>query len=233
MSLPRRSSRGESRLRRWGGDPFHHGLPIAALALLSAAAPLPAAQPAYAGPWDPATEAAAEAAAARLGPRRGLDVQRHVLEIHGQAAAVAGAQGAVKATVQELRQAMQALGARESALEVTVSLPADVLFDFDKSDIRPDAAAALARLATVIRAYPAGRAEIQGHTDAKGNAAYNQRLSERRAEAVKRWLVEREKIAAEQLATRGFGKSRPVADNATDTGRQKNRRVEVVVQKGR
>ncbi|HEV3456967.1 MAG TPA: OmpA family protein, partial [Thermoanaerobaculia bacterium] len=126
-----------------------------------------------------------------------------------------------------------ALGATESALEVTVSLPADVLFDFDKAEIRPDAAAALARLATVIRAYPAGRAEIQGHTDAKGNAAYNQALSERRAEAVKRWLVEREKIAADHLATHGFGKSRPVADNGTEAGRQKNRRVEVVVQKGR
>jgi outer membrane protein OmpA-like peptidoglycan-associated protein len=232
MPLLRRSARGESRPRRSRGDPFHHGLSIAALALL-AAAPLPAGQPDYAGPWDPATEAAAEAAATRLGPRRALDLQRQVLEIRGQATAVAGAQGAITATVQELRQAMQALGARESALEVTVSLPADVLFDFDKSDIRPDAAAALARLATVIRAYPAGRAEIQGHTDAKGDAAYNQRLSERRAEAVKRWLVEREKITADHLATRGFGKGRPVADNATDAGRQKNRRVEVVVQKGR
>jgi len=206
---------------------------VAALLVLLGSAPLRAGeQPAYPGPWEPATQAAAEAAVARLGTHRALDVERHVLEIQRSEQGVAGARAGITATVQELHQAMQALGARESALEVTVSLPADVLFDFDKAEIRPDAAAALARLATVIRAYPAGRAEIQGHTDAKGNAAYNQLLSERRAEAVKRWLVEREKVAADHLATRGFGKSRPVADNGTEAGRQKNRRVEVVVQKG-
>jgi len=206
---------------------------LAAALLVLGSAPLRASeQPAYPGPWEPATQAAAEAAVARLGTHRALDVERHVLEIQRSEQCVAGARSGITATVQELHQAMQALGARESALEVTVSLPADVLFDFDKAEIRPDAAAALAQLATVIRGYPAGRAEIQGHTDAKGNAAYNQLLSQRRAEAVKHWLVEREKIAAGHLATRGFGKSRPVADNDTEAGRQKNRRVEVVIQKG-
>jgi outer membrane protein OmpA-like peptidoglycan-associated protein len=208
-------------------------LRLGAALLVLGSAPLRAAEPpAYPGPWEAATQAAAEAAVARLGTHRGLDVERQVLEIQRSEQGVAGARGGITATVQELHQAIQALGARESALEVTVSLPADVLFDFDKATIRPDAATALARLATVIRGYPAGRAEIQGHTDAKGNAAYNQRLSERRAEAVKRWLVEREKIAAGHLATRGFGKSRPVADNDTEARRQKNRRVEVVVHKG-
>ena len=208
-------------------------LRLGAALLALGSAPLRAAEPpAYPGPWEAATQAAAEAAAARLGTHRGLDVERHVLEIQRSEQGVAGARGGITATVQELHQAIQALGAKESALEVTVSLPADVLFDFDQAVIRPDAATALAGLATVIRGYPAGRAEIQGHTDAKGNAAYNQRLSERRAEAVKRWLVEREKIAAGQLATRGFGKNRPVADNDTEAGRQKNRRVEVVVHKG-
>lgn len=207
-------------------------LRLGAAMLVLGSAPLRAAeQPAYTGPWEAATQAAAEAAVARLGTHRALEVERHVLDIQRSEQGVAGARSGITATVQELRQAIQALGARESALEVTVSLPADVLFDFDQAEIRPDAATALARLATVIRGYPAGRAEIQGHTDAKGNAAYNQRLSERRAEAVKRWLVEREKIAAGRLATRGFGKSRPVADNDTEGGRQKNRRVEVVIHK--
>jgi outer membrane protein OmpA-like peptidoglycan-associated protein len=220
---------------------------VAALLLLGSAPLRASEQPAYPGPWEAATQAAAEAAVARLGTHRALDVERQVLDIQrfeqgiagarggiaGARGGIAGARGGIAATVQELHQAMQALGARESALEVTVSLPADVLFDFDKAAIRPDAAAALAQLATVIRGYPAGRAEIQGHTDAKGNAAYNQRLSQRRAEAVKHWLVAREKIAADHLATRGFGKNRPVADNDTEAGRQKNRRVEVVIQKGR
>jgi len=206
---------------------------VTALLLLLSAPLYARDQPTYPGPWEPATEAAAEAAVSRLGARRTLDIKPEVLAIRGIEEGITGARGGIVATVQEVHQAMQALGATESALEVTVNLPADVLFDFDKAEIRPDAAAALARLATVIRGYPTGRVEIQGHTDAKGNTAYNQALSERRAEAVKRWLVEREKIAADHLATRGFGKSRPVADNNTEAGRQKNRRVEVVIQKGR
>jgi outer membrane protein OmpA-like peptidoglycan-associated protein len=205
---------------------------LAGVVLVLAALPALAAETPYAGgPWDPATEAAAEAAVARLGARRALDLRPVVLAIRGLAGGVAGAGRAIVATVQEVRQAMRALGAEETAVEVRVDLPADVLFDFDKADVRSDAAQALARLATLIRGYPAGRVDIEGHTDAKGDDAYNRRLSERRAESVKRWLVEREAIAAERLATRGAGESRPVADNATDAGRQKNRRVEVVIQK--
>jgi len=205
-------------------------LAVALLAL--AALPAIADEPPYAaGPWDPATEAAAEAAVARLGPHRVLDIRPSVLQIQGLTVGVGGASQGIVATVQEVHQAMQALGATESAVEVKVDLPADVLFDFDKADVRQDAAQALGHLATVIRGYPNGRVDIEGHTDAKGSAAYNQKLSERRAESVKRWLVEREGIAADRLTIRGAGASRPVADNTTDAGRQKNRRVEGVIQK--
>jgi outer membrane protein OmpA-like peptidoglycan-associated protein len=204
---------------------------LAGALLVLASLPLRAAEPSYTDPWDPATEAAAEAAVARLGARPALDIQPVVLQIAGLAGGIGGASRGIVATVQEVRQAMQALGAQESDLEVKVDLPADVLFDFDKADIRADAADALGRLATVIRGYPNGKVDIEGHTDSKGDDAYNQRLSERRAEAVKRWLVDKESIAADRLATRGAGESRPVADNSTDAGRQKNRRVEVVVHK--
>jgi outer membrane protein OmpA-like peptidoglycan-associated protein len=203
-----------------------------ALLVLACASAL-AAEPPYAGPWDPATEAAAEAAVARMGAVRALEIRPQVLKIVGLAVGISGSGSGIVATVQEVHQAMQALGATESALEVKVELPADVLFDFDKADVRPDAAQALGRLATVIRGYPTGRVAIEGHTDAKGNDAYNQKLSERRAESVKSWLVDREKIAADRITTRGAGKSRPVADNSTEAGRQKNRRVEVVIQKSR
>src|SRR4051794_20930328 len=206
-----------------------------AIALLALAAlPALAGEPPYAaGPWDPATEAAAEAAAARLGPQRTLAIQPSVLQIQGLSMGIGGASQGIVATVQEVHQAMQALGATESALEVKVELPADVLFDFDKADVRSDGAQALGHLATVIRGYPNGRVDIEGHTDAKGSAAYNQKLSERRAESVKRWLVEREGIPADRLTTHGAGASRRVADNAPDAGGQKNRRVEVVIQKSR
>jgi outer membrane protein OmpA-like peptidoglycan-associated protein len=199
--------------------------------LLGLPAAVLAEGPPYADPWDPGTEAAAEAAVARLGAKRALALVPSVLQIRGLEGGIAGQGSGIVATVQEVRQAMQSLGAQETALEVRVALPADVLFDFDKADIRSDAAQALAQLATLIRAYPSGRAELEGHTDSKGNDAYNQRLSQRRAESVKRWLVEREEIAADRLSTRGAGESRPVASNDDEAGRQRNRRVEVVIHK--
>jgi outer membrane protein OmpA-like peptidoglycan-associated protein len=183
-----------------------------------------AADPPYADAWDPAAQAAAEAAIAKLGTKRALDVVPSVLEIRGL-------QSGIVSTVQEVRQAMQDLGATETDLEVRVELPADVLFDFDKADIRSDAASALAQLATLIRAYPSGSATLEGHTDSKGDDAYNQRLSEQRAGSVKRWLVERERIDAGRLTSRGWGERKPVAGNEDDAGRQRNRRVEVVIRK--
>ena len=201
------------------------------LALLAWPAVAHAEEPPYADPWSPATEAAAEAAVARLGAKRALLLVPTVLQIHGLEGGIAGQGSGIVATVQEVRQAMQSLGARETDLEVRVALPADVLFDFDKADIRADAAQALKQLATLIRAYPAGRVELEGHTDSKGDDAYNQRLSQRRAESVKQWLVRNEAIAADRLSTRGAGESRPVASNDDESGRQRNRRVEVVIHK--
>lgn len=195
------------------------------------ALPAFAAAPPWADPWDAAAESAAEAAVARLGAKRAIDIRPSVLQIRGLEGGVAGSGSRIVATVQEVRQAMRSLNAKETDLEVRVDLPADVLFDFDKAEIRPDASQALSQLATVIRAWPSGSVQLDGHTDAKGDDAYNQRLSENRAEAVRRWLVEREGIEGGRLATRGWGEKRPVASNDDDAGRQRNRRVEVVIRK--
>ena len=204
----------------------------AGLAALLGAAAAGAQDVPYPGPWHPTTEAAARAAVARLGPNRGAQrIIPVVLNVVGIQRGVAGAGRGVVATVQETRRAMQALGARETGLEVVVELPADVLFDFDKAEIRADAAGALGQLATVLRGFPNGTARLEGHTDAKGDDAYNQRLSERRAAAVKTWLVEREGLDAGRLTTRGLGESQPVASNDDDAGRQKNRRVSVIIKK--
>lgn len=205
-----------------------------ALAILPALLPgaARAAEPPYPDPWHPTAEAAAEAAVSRLGAGRAVGIRPSVLEIRGVATGIVGSGSRqILASVQEVRQAMRSLGATETDLEVRVELPADVLFDFDKADLRPDATQALTHLATLIRGYPTGRVELEGHTDSKGDDAYNQRLSQRRAEAVERWLVEREGIEGARLATRGWGEKRPVASNDDDAGRQKNRRVEVVIQK--
>ena len=181
---------------------------------------------AFSDPWAADTESAAENAVARLGAKRALDIHPTVLNIVGLQAQ------ALVADVQQLKQAMNALKAEETATEITIELPADVLFDFDKADIRTDAAQALAHLATIIRANPKGRARLEGHTDSVGNEKYNQALSERRAESVKAWLIKNESLDGSKLITRGWGKTKPIAPNDTDANRQKNRRLEAIVEKG-
>ncbi|HEV8629020.1 MAG TPA: OmpA family protein [Thermoanaerobaculia bacterium] len=198
-----------------------------ALALATAAG---AEEVSYRDAWDPATEAAAQAAVARLGSKPALAIIAAVRNIQGLSRGMQSAGTGIVATVQQLEQAKRDLNAQETALEVKVDLPADVLFDFDKADIRPDAADALGKLATIIGAYPHGKVELEGHTDAKGDDAYNQKLSERRAQSVARWLAEHG-VDAGRMTTRGWGESKPVADNTTDAGRQKNRRVQAIIHK--
>jgi outer membrane protein OmpA-like peptidoglycan-associated protein len=113
-------------------------------------------------------------------------------------------------------------------------LSGDILFDFDKTDIRPAAQPALKQAAEVISKGARGTVVIEGHTDSKGTPAYNQRLSERRAQSVQKWLVEREGLRSIGFTPKGFGATRPVAPNTKPdgsddpAGRQKNRRVEIV-----
>jgi outer membrane protein OmpA-like peptidoglycan-associated protein len=103
-----------------------------------------------------------------------------------------------------------------------------VLFDFDKATLKPESDPVLDRVRGVMAKTPALRLEVQGHTDNVGSDAYNQTLSEARAAAVAAWLTQHG-IAADRLTSKGYGKTRPVADNATDEGRAKNRRVEVAI----
>src|SRR3954453_19061985 len=144
-------------------------LSLASATALALAAGLAAAEPL---PWvdsdDPAAVAAAEGAVARLGPERALALRPTVLAIPALALGTKAGSTGIVASVQQLQQAKRDLGAQETALEVRVELPADVLFDFDRPEIRLDAAAALANLATIIAAYPQGSVELGGHTDAKG-----------------------------------------------------------------
>lgn len=103
-----------------------------------------------------------------------------------------------------------------------------VQFPFDSSNVAPEYNAEIADFAEYMKQNPNQTAIINGHTDSTGNPAYNQQLSERRATAVKNKIVE-EGISAERLEAKGYGETRPIADNATKEGRQKNRRVEAEV----
>ena len=113
-----------------------------------------------------------------------------------------------------------------------ITLNDRVLFDFDKSDIRPDAAGLLDTLASALAQVKTRGMEVRGHTDSKGTDAYNQTLSERRAAAVVTALQQRG--AGQQATSRGYGEAEPVAPNELDgqdnpSGRQQNRRVEIFV----
>jgi len=104
----------------------------------------------------------------------------------------------------------------------------DVLFDTGKSDLRPEAREALAKLTGIVLNYPSLKLTIEGHTDSTGSDELNQKLSEQRAEAVRGYLTG-QGLSQESVTAKGFGKAMPVADNSTSAGRQKNRRVEIVV----
>jgi outer membrane protein OmpA-like peptidoglycan-associated protein len=128
------------------------------------------------------------------------------------------------------------LQVKETETEVRIELAADVLFDFDRATLQPKAEETLDKAAAFIRQRAAGAVRVEGHTDAKGDDAYNQRLSERRADAVRQWFA-RKGLGGLQFVSKGFGETRPVAPNTkTDgsddpEGRQKNRRVEIVISK--
>ncbi len=104
-----------------------------------------------------------------------------------------------------------------------------VHFDFDKSAIRPDAVPILNEAAETLKGEGGVAVIVEGHTDSVGTDAYNQKLSHRRADAVRQYLV-KHGIAANRVTTEGFGESRPVASNDTADGRAQNRRVELHVE---
>jgi OOP family OmpA-OmpF porin len=109
-----------------------------------------------------------------------------------------------------------------------VTLAADVLFDFDKSVLKAEGKAKLDDLATKVRGINLEVVIAIGHTDSIGSDAYNQRLSVRRAESVKSYLVSKG-VEPNRIYTEGKGEKQPVASNKTKDGRQKNRRVEIEV----
>lgn len=111
-----------------------------------------------------------------------------------------------------------------------VRVELDVKFDFDKADVKQDSYSDIENLAEFMKQFPQTATTVEGHTDSVGNAAYNQKLSERRAGAVRDTLVNKFGVEANRVNAVGYGKARPVADNATSEGRAINRRVEASVE---
>ena len=165
-----------------------------------------------------------------LGPDRGaIKFDSKMLKILGIATGI-------EANSQKIKSALQDLGAKETETEVQIELAGDILFDFDKWNIREDAEESLRKVADIIKAYKKP-VEISGHTDSMGADEYNLTLSKKRADAVKQWLATHAGIDAQTITTVGKGESEPAAPNTNPDGsdnpqgRQKNRRVEILIKK--
>jgi len=126
-----------------------------------------------------------------------------------------------------LNQLNQVLETKDTDRGLVVSMP-DVLFDSGQYTLKPAARERLARVAGIVTAYPELMFEIEGHTDSTGSDDYNQLLSEKRAATVRDYMVNAG-VSINSVVARGFGSTRPVAENATAAGRKLNRRVEMIV----
>jgi outer membrane protein OmpA-like peptidoglycan-associated protein len=114
----------------------------------------------------------------------------------------------------------------------TITLSGDALFDFDKSNLRPDAVEALDTIVQKYKGASLKAMNIVGHTDSKGSDAYNQALSERRAASVREYLAS-QGLDGSKISTAGRGEADPVASNDTADGRQQNRRVHITAELAR
>lgn len=116
---------------------------------------------------------------------------------------------------------------QQTSRGLVISL-SDILFDLNKATLKSGAEQNIRRIAAVLQQYPNHQISVEGHTDSLGTAAYNQRLSEERAAAVRTALIAGG-VDPNRITSKGFGETQPVADNGTPAGRQRNRRVEIVV----
>ena len=113
----------------------------------------------------------------------------------------------------------------ERAADGTTAILQNIFFDVDKYDLKEKSVTELQKILRFLKENPSVKVEISGHTDNSGSAAYNIQLSEKRAQSVNNYLIAHG-IGAERLLTKGYGSDQPIADNSTDGGRQKNRRIE-------
>ncbi len=197
--------------------------------------------PIYSGPDDPGVVAAAQKAVAKgqygaetLEQSLPLSLSAAEVELLGIPQGSTGGESlGLKGSSAGIEGILKELGAKKVGQKVQISLSGDVLFDFDKWNIRPEAEDTLAKVAKAIRGMKVKHVLIEGHTDSKGSDEYNLRLSQLRAASVKSWLVQNGGISSSLIETKGYGELRPVAPNTNPDGsdnpqgRAKNRRVEI------
>ena len=137
----------------------------------------------------------------------------------------------------DLQKAQKEFQAQQSGRSLSMNLSGDVLFDYDKTVLKPEAEQALKKVAVVLSQFPESNVTVEGYTDSKGTKATNMQLSRERAQAVKDWLVKNGGVAAPNITTKGFGEQYPIAANKNadgsdnPLGRALNRRVSIIVEK--
>jgi outer membrane protein OmpA-like peptidoglycan-associated protein len=184
-----------------------------------------------------AAQQAAGAQADAERDRNNAQQQQHAAEVDSDRnrAAAASSDAQLQQAVRDreelrarlLQQFSMILETRDTARGLVVNM-SDVLFDSGKFTLRPLAREKLAKISGIVLAYPSLKLAVEGNTDSVGTEAFNQELSEHRAEGVRSYLTQQGVPESSTTAT-GFGKTRPIASNDTSKGRQQNRRVELVV----
>jgi outer membrane protein OmpA-like peptidoglycan-associated protein len=172
-------------------------------------------------------ELAAQKAAAESERARQLKMEAEAARQEAEAARRKAEQERAALRNQLREQLNRVMATRESARGLIVDI-GDVNFDTGKFALKPEAREKLARVSGILIATPGLKVAVEGHTDSVGSDEFNQRLSEQRADSVRQYLIA-SGFPAELITAAGFGKTRPVADNATAEGRQRNRRVELIV----
>jgi len=146
--------------------------------------------------------------------------------VGGVAGAIIGSQ--MDKQAKELEQTVNGAKVERVGEGIQVTFESGLLYDFDSDVVRPEARTNLHELAASLEKYPGSDLLILGHTDQLGSVAYNQGLSERRANSAATYLMS-QGVSGTRIGTRGLGETEPVASNETEAGRQANRRVEVSI----
>lgn len=130
----------------------------------------------------------------------------------------------------EMREALRdsGVGVRREGNDLRLIMPGDITFDTNSTEIKPQFYAVLNDVADVLEQYPATYVDVVGHADSVGDAAYNQRLSEQRAQAVAGYLIA-QNVMRDRFYVGGLGETSPIASNDTPQGRAQNRRVEIII----
>ena len=198
----------------------------------------PATPDVRATPAAPDPSATAEPTAVALGEMEVTTLPTTTSSVHGAVfSTISGLQvGAKVASGSEIvpqadadaQRSLQDLGAQKTPDGYVLTLPETVLFDYNKSDLLPASSATIDKVAKLLAYYDRAKIGVNGHTDSTGNASDNQSLSQRRAQAVADALAG-SGVSSSRLTVAGFAATQPVASNADDAGRAKNRRVEIVL----